>query len=310
MSVVISADATDAFSHLLMVGLASILEDANPDRVCLFRWLDDLQAFEIKTNDDLDIDQISKVVSEHAKRWSQSLPLTSQDDYTVSNESDKPSGAFHATMSPRLSNLGVPYGWEKLQRNREAAVDAMETFGDYRYFGALGQPSYWSGEQTNHSLRSDFGASRWEMVTRNKGQEFIGGRLFPLAQKVAARPIEKVRDGLLGTTIEDEVGGNKAFSRAATGQIKGPIRFAILPLFDQYWTTAKYRSVIRSEALAQFGIQQARFRGDQVMSAASDWLEEKGVPACCLFNQFMSDNKSAPERWLEPGEIIPVKQME
>lgn len=67
----------------------------------------------------------------------------------------------------------------------------METFGDYRYFGALGQPSYWSGEQTNHSLRSDFGASRWEMVTRNKGQEFIGGRLFPLAQKVAARPIEK-----------------------------------------------------------------------------------------------------------------------
>lgn len=127
MSVVISADATDAFSHLLMVGLASILEDANPDRVCLFRWLDDLQAFEIKTNDDLDIDQISKVVSEHAKRWSQSLPLTSQDDYTVSNESDKPSGAFHATMSPRLSNLGVPYGWEKLQRNREAAVDAMET---------------------------------------------------------------------------------------------------------------------------------------------------------------------------------------
>ena len=152
MSVVISADATDAFSHLLMVGLASILEDANPDRVCLFRWLDDLQAFEIKTNDDLDIDQISKVVSEHAKRWSQSLPLTSQDDYTVSNESDKPSGAFHATMSPRLSNLGVPYGWEKLQRNREAAVDAMETFGDYRYFGALGQPSYWSGEQTNHSF--------------------------------------------------------------------------------------------------------------------------------------------------------------
>ena len=190
------------------------------------------------------------------------------------------------------------------------------------------------------------------MVTRNKGQEFIGGRLFPLAQKVAARPIERVRDGLLGTTIEDEVGGNKAFSRAATGlhapsktdnarawcaligvsafptrvttigsemsrdssaamfQIKGPIRFAILPLFDQYWTTAKYRSVIRSEALAQFGIQQARFRGDQVMSAASDWLEEKGVPACCLFNQFMSDNKSAPERWLEPGEIIPVKQME
>ncbi len=36
----------------------------------------------------------------------------------------------------------------------------------------------------------------------------------------------------------------------------------------------------------------------------------KGVLACCLFNQFMSNNPSAPERWLEPGEIIPVMQME
>lgn len=353
MSVIIPADATDAFSHLLMVGLASILEDADADRVCAFRWLDDLQSFEMETNDDLDIDQISKIVSEHAARWSQSLPLISQDDYTIACESDKSSGILHATMSPRLSNLGVPCGWKKLQKDREAAIDAMKTFGDYRYFGALGQPSYWSGEQ-NHSLRSDFGASRWEMVTRNKGQEFIGGRLLPLAQKVAARSVEAVRDGLLGAIIEDEVGGNKAFSRAATGlhapsktdnarawcaligvsafptrittignetsrdssaalfQLKGQIRFAILPLFDRYWTVAKYRSIVRSEALAQFGIQQIRAKRNQVqpISAASDWLEEKDVPACCLFNQFMSDNKSAPERWLEPGEIIPVKQME
>lgn len=352
MNTIIPADATDAFSHLLMVGLASILEDADSGRFCSFRWSDDLQAFEIKTNDDLNIDQISEIVSEHVKRWSQLLPLTSQGDYTVSNESDRANGTLHATMSPRLSNLGVPYGWEKLRRDREAAIDTMETFGDYRYFGALGQPSYWSGEQ-NHSLRSDFGASRWEMVTRNKGQEFIGGRLLPLAQKVAERSVEKVRDGLLGVKVEDEVGNNKAFSRAATGlhapsktdnarawcaligvsafptrittignemsrdssaamfQIRGPIRFAVLPLFDQYWTTAKYRSVVRSEALAQFGIQQARAKGGhvQAISAASDWLEEKGVPACCFFNQFMSDNKSAPERWLEPGEIIPVSQM-
>ena len=31
MSVVIPANATDAFSHLFMVGLASILEDADSD---------------------------------------------------------------------------------------------------------------------------------------------------------------------------------------------------------------------------------------------------------------------------------------
>lgn len=42
------------------------------------------------------------------------------------------------------------------------------------------------------------------------------------------------------------------------------------------------------------------------ISSAADWLREKGVCACVLFNQFVSDNASAPERWLEPGEIIPL----
>ena len=169
MSVIIPADATDAFSHLFMIGLASILEDADAERICVFRWKDTLQAFELKTNDDLDVDQMSEVVHAHAKRWSQSLPLTSENDYTVAGEDDKPSKTLHATMSPRLSNLGVPFGWEKLQKDRESAVDAMQTAGDYRYFGALGQPSYWSGKKNKDALLSDNGASRWEMVTRNQG---------------------------------------------------------------------------------------------------------------------------------------------
>lgn len=273
MSVKFSADASDAFSHLLMVGLASILEDDDTARCCRFRWLDTLRAFEFETSDELNIDQMAAIISEHAKRWAQSLPLNSEDDYTIVSESNTSGKTLHATMSPRLSGLSVPCGWRKLQKDREAAIDSMRTFGDYRYFGALGQPSYWSGEQS-HKLRSDFGASRWEMVTRNRGQEFIGGRLLPLSQCVAARSVENIRDGLLGTKIEDEIGNNKSTSRAATGlhapaktdnarawcalmgvaafptrvttrgddmardssaalfQIKGPVRFAILPLFD------------------------------------------------------------------------------
>ena len=82
MSVIIPADATDAFSHLFMVGLASILEDADAERVCAFRWKDTLQAFELKTNDGLGIDQMAEAVHAHAKRWSQSLPLTSENDFT------------------------------------------------------------------------------------------------------------------------------------------------------------------------------------------------------------------------------------
>ena len=94
MSVVIPANATDAFSHLFMVGLASILEDADSDRVCLFRWRDTLQAFELKTDDGLDIERMSEIVSEHAQRWSQSLPLTSE------------------TVDPH-SNMAIVNRWKK-----------------------------------------------------------------------------------------------------------------------------------------------------------------------------------------------------
>jgi len=126
---------------------------------------------------------------------------------------------------------------------------------------------------------------------------------------VSAFPTRISTDGSHASTA-----GSGVFrdSSAALFQLKGQIRFAILPLFDQYWTAAKYRSIVRSSALAEFGIQHARAIDAQsrLASASIDWLDEKGVLACCLFNQFMSNNPSAPERWLEPGEIIPVMQME
>ena len=108
MSVKFSADASDAFSHLLMVGLASILEDDDTARCCRFRWLDTLRAFEFETSDELNIDQMAAIISEHAKRWAQSLPLNSEDDYTIVSESNTSGKTLHATMSPRLSGLSVP----------------------------------------------------------------------------------------------------------------------------------------------------------------------------------------------------------
>lgn len=349
MVIPIPADITDAFSHLMMVGLASILEDDDSERCCMIRWIDFRQA-ELITSDDLDMKAVSVIVSNHAKRWSSLKALRSRGEYTFSAEPGDGKGSSpHATMSPRLSALGVPGGWEKLSQDRESAIDNLETWGDYRYFGALGQPSYWSGER-NKKLWSDAGASRWEMVTRNQGQEFVQGRLFPLAQKVAERSIKAIQDGLMGTKVVDEAGKNSATSRTATGlhvpsktdnarawcallgvsafptwvctsagsddrdpsaallQLKGPIRFAILPITDRPWTVTKYRSVVRSRALAEFGIEQQRHATDSTtkISPAAEWLREKGVRACVLFNQFVSDNASAPERWLEPGNIVPL----
>ena len=126
---------------------------------------------------------------------------------------------------------------------------------------------------------------------------------------VSAFPTRISTDGSHASTA-----GSGVFrdSSAALFQLKGQIRFAILPLFDQYWTAAKYRSIVRSSALAEFGIQHARAIDAQsrLASASIDWLDEKkGVSGMLPFlTSFMSNNPSAPERWLEPGEIIPVMQ--
>ena len=350
--ITLPADITDAFDHLMLVGLASILEDdPAANRTCLLRWRD-ARAAVLSTSDNLDIASMAAVVGRHVRRWAQSVWLKSEGDYTV-QDGERQSN-LHATLSPRLSGIQEPDGWRRLQRDRQDAIDALQTIGDRRYIGALGEPSYWSGQKGNKSLQSDYGASRWEMVTRTQGQEFVSGRLRPLAQHVAQWSDRRIADGLSGRTLTDEVANKPAESRTGTGlhrpmatdnarawcallgvsafphtvntsaryrdttagltQMSKQRRFAILPVFDHPWTLAKYRSVTRSEALLRFGVtlvSAGALRGNITQQGITpwqgvDWLKEKGVISCVLFNQYVSDNASAPERWLERGRLYAV----
>ena len=70
--ITLPADITDAFDHLMLVGLASILEDdAESERVCRLRWCDTRVAA-LSTSDDLDIASVASVVGQHVRRWAQS----------------------------------------------------------------------------------------------------------------------------------------------------------------------------------------------------------------------------------------------
>ncbi|OZG65049.1 hypothetical protein [Bifidobacterium eulemuris] len=343
---VLPVDVHDAFDHLMLVGLASILEDSWHE-TCLLRWRD-FRSAEISADRAFTPDDVAQVVSDHAKRWAQSPWLRAKGNYTADNKES----SIHATLSPRLSGLSESGGWSKLQRDRHEVIDALQTVGDRRYVGALGEPSYWSGRGSNKQLQSDSGASRWEMVTRNKGQEFVGGRLLPLSHVVADFSVDRIRDGLLGNLTKDELNSDKSDSRTATGlhrpqatdnarawcalmgvaafphmvttstknrdataglmQMAGKRRFAVLPVCDSPWTLSKYRSVVRSAAMVRAGTELVD-RGvllsghtEEGISISNGWLKEKGVVACVVFKQYMSDNASAPERWLERGQLYSV----
>lgn len=337
-----------AFTHLMAIGLASILEDDDTTRCCTVRWAN-ASAVIVQAHSDsggeLSWSDVGDIVHSHAVRWNKSHWLHAQGVYS--------GDAARSTMAPRLGTPSYD-GWQQLEQDREQLVDGLGSALDWRYLGALGEPSYWSGDLAAQGYTPDRGASRWEMVTRNRGQEFIAGRLAPLADAVAKRDAKQVEDGLRGIIVNDEVGKNKDDSRTPTGlrhpsitdnaqawcalvgvsafptmkstqpkrggsaaffQVAGQGPYAVLPIWLQPWTVDKYRAVVRSQALLVAGLY-ATMNGDKAgtrerygldettVSASWQWLESQGVNSVMLFPQFVSDNKSAPERWLETGRRI------
>lgn len=340
MGITVPVDIHDAFSHLFVLGLASIVEEERPGTHCMLSWQGIGDSVTISTTRPMGIDDFAQCVQTHAQKYNGLLAMQSEGKYDGKTN--------HATMSPRLSNIVEPTGWKLLAHDRQAAMDALATIGEVRYFGALGQPSYWSGRNGNPPrLYADGGASRWEMVTRNKGQEFIQGRLRALSETVAAFSQQRISDGLTGRIEQDELGG-KPDSRTGTGlhhpQItdnarawcaligvnafpvvpgepvvsksqtgKDPVSamfqlkrlgiYAILPVFDGAWTLQRYRSVVRNAALCRAVADVVALKKPQIND---EWLSERHVIACVVFTQYVSDNASAPERWLERGHFFEV----
>ncbi|NMN00679.1 hypothetical protein G1C96_1258 [Bifidobacterium sp. DSM 109958] len=337
-----------AFTHLMAIGLASILDDDDATRCCTVRWTN-ANTVVVQVHSDgggeLSWNDVGDIVRSHAARWNESHWLHAQGVYS--------GDAARSTMAPRL---GTPsdQGWRQLEQDREQLIDGLGSALDRRYLGALGEPSYWSGDRTAQGYTPDRGASRWEMVARNRGQEFIAGRLAPLADAVAKRDAKRIVDGLRGIAAVDEAGKNKDDSRTPTGlrhpsitdnaqawcalvgvsafptmkstqpkrggsaalfQVTGQGPYAVLPIWLHPWTVDKYRAVVRSQALLIAGLD-ATVGGDKAdacekygldeatVSASWQWLAAQGVNSVMLFPQFVSDNKSAPERWLETGRRI------
>ena len=203
-------DARVALSHAAAYGLAAILDDASVAGVTV-AWTSSLDARAVVDAPGLDPDGIAHVVLEHARRHagpgSWTAATADVGDTTVGR------------LSPRVRAPADDAAWAELARLRRESLDG-ETAGrrwlDLAMIGALGEPAYWRFDAQG-KRRPDEGASRWEMKTRNRGEDFVQHRLHRLAVSVAARDVVGVRDGLLGIAVEDEAGGNAPDSRSGTG---------------------------------------------------------------------------------------------
>lgn len=214
-------------THMTMIGLAAILEDAGAQNVRV-GWTDEMQSRPRVMADEFDIEQASAIVRDHARDHA-SAPSWVVERIQL-EDSTKPK--LVGLMSPRMKTLphvDSPEGqskWMMLLERRQRCVDVLTEASarlDLMLVGSLGAPSYWHKNQKKEPLQ-DYGASRWEMKTRNAGEEFVGNRLHLLAEDVAQREARSVRDGLTGVITRDIAGKVDPESRTATGMAgPGPV---------------------------------------------------------------------------------------
>lgn len=192
---------TNAFDHLAAYGLLAILAAAGHD--VRLSWTDTMPH---PVLDGVGWNTAAEAVRAHAQRACRPESWVRADGLGTDTS---------ALFSPRIKAM-APDVIAKWYAQRQRFVDESDADDlDLAMIGALGEPSYWNDD--HGSLRPDNGASRWEMKTRNRGEEFVTHRLRPLADVVANRDLAAVRDGLSGAALVDELGKNRIDSRTPTG---------------------------------------------------------------------------------------------
>lgn len=216
----LDGSAASALSHLMLVGLAAVIEESG-EHEAVFAWSSETMPVPVLWTE-LAADQIAAIVRAHAMRHTKSASWV---------QAEAAGGELRGRrlFAPRAAAPKAPAvssaesmatwkeGWGCLARERHDLLDQagdVVTLLDLRMLAGIGEPAWW--RCTGKDNQPDMGASRWEMKTRNRGEDFVKHRLGPLAESVAARSETEVWSGLSGQRLMDEVGGAPD-SRTPTG---------------------------------------------------------------------------------------------
>ena len=241
-----------ALTHMAMVGLAAILQDRTSVDPRM-RWIESNGLTAQVDVPELNAHEIGAVIGEHAAECAKPDSWVSQD---LDHE-----GRLTAVFSPRIKPAATNQQWARLQKARQEGLDCIRDHGgdlDLRFIHALGEPAYW--RSAPNGPRPDEGASRWEMKTRNRGEEFVGNRLRLLAAAVGDRDNELILQGLTGAAVRDECGKNARDSRSSTGLTRprptdnavawcalwGIAQLPVIQRVDQRSATAGYLAAARA----------------------------------------------------------------
>lgn len=319
--ITLGGSVQSALWHFCGYGLAAMLEEAGCGDVRLW-WQDSAPARLVISG--ATKKEADRIVRAHAQR------AMGPGHWVQARLSNGPRAGI-ALFSPRVKGAEDRADWAAYLREREAAIDALDSPLDEAMITSLGGPAHW--RETQRDRNPDAGASRWEMKTRNRGEEFVSHRLTPLAEVVAKRGEGGISDGLTGRALVDELGGDQSrtptgftlpretdsavawlalwgiswfplahsASRVSATACANPSQAThptdlVLPVFSEPTLPAKWRAILRSRYLPE-----ACFAGDV---SARKWLIEQGVVATVQFPIRKAGSASAPERQILDGQVV------
>lgn len=218
----LAGEVSSALSHFMLIGLSAILGDTDrrvgAPMAARCHWTDEVTPVPVLSTD-LTADEIDETVRAHAVRHA-------GPDSWVQAVTSAGSRCGSALFSPR-AKVPLLHEWSDYVRERTHFLDSHPVNQlDRRLLAGLGEPAWWRCDE--RSATPDGGASRWEMKTRNRGEEFVLNRLAPLAHVVSERAAGSIWAGLVGHTERDEHGSDSTGSRSATGlRTPGPTDNAV-----------------------------------------------------------------------------------
>ena len=207
-TITVAGDITSGLSHFALAGLSILARSLTYSNIVTF-WNQDSTPRGILEMDDVDPESLAEETQRLAAQWA---------DGWTSARVTYAEGTF-SPFSPRFKPIDPkkhPNDWIEHQLARTRNLDELfEQDGmlGLQLIQGLGEAAYWRFE--GKDPRPDHGASRWEMKTRNRGEEFVSHKLFKYVVKLTEWTPEKILSGITGESTEDPFG--KEDSRTPSG---------------------------------------------------------------------------------------------